>query len=333
MKRLFLGLILLSIVKLGYPQSFKTFDGQNFNVGDTIQIGVSTYENEFKDIHSVTYQKNYVCQPLKKYVIIRIDPNDAKFKQFWKNNNAVRIDIAPKKGFFSLPSIINLDEAIRDGEVILKINSNRLTQKDDLLDEKLSFLFFCKQSKLPLKLFSKEYLYRFQNDVFTQTHEDEFEFQNSLSKAEKSLEVDLDKADTSKIYSIVSTIELGNYDFDKQAFAFDIHNSSFELLHNVPSPFASLPSISISFKNSSEQAYLQIPSAEANSFLKRRKNYEGRIDRTAYVVINFKLSQTPIKDINDYPTKSSYWLNAELKNIEFYDSKTFLYNWLGTVSY
>ena len=82
---------------------------------------------------------------------------------------------------------------------------------------------------------------------------------------------------------------------------------------------------------------------EASSFLKRKKDADGNVDRTVYVSMAFKLksgSKVVSKDnpksnslyINWYGDNSKYicYINAEIKEMYVYDNLNYLYNVLGS---
>ncbi len=334
MKNLKALIILTLIPILTYSQDYKTSFGRTFKVGDTVIAGNYTYKNHYRNIYSSPdFGNSSICTPLNKYIITEIVRNDAEFKRKCNDPNAVRVKIATKKGPFGLISFVNFEPAIRDGEIVLRINPERVKTSILPLDAKSAYLFFVEQSKLGINALLKQYLYNFEPVQFKLSQKDEFERNSIYKLTESKINKELSSIDSSKVYSLATQVELGEYDFTKGGFAFEISNVSFKLIDFKSTEYGLFPGLGISFVNIDKVSVLKISPEEANYFIKRRTKYSGSIDRKCYALYNFRIIQSPQSELNDYPSKEYYVLKARIVSIEFYDSPNFLYNWLGTVPF
>lgn len=334
MKNLKALIILTLIPILTYSQDYKTSFGRTFKVGDTVIVGNYTYKNHYRNIYSSPdFGNSPICTPLNKYIITEIVQNDAVFKRKCNDPNAVRVKIATKKGPFGLISFVNIEPAIRDGEIVLRINPERVKTSILPLDAKSAYLFFIEQSKLGINVLLKQYLYNFEPVQFKLSQKDEFEKNSIYRVVESQIRKDLSNLDSTRIYSLATQVELGEYDFSRGGFAIDISNTTFKLIDFKRTEDGLFPGIGIGFINNDKVNLLKVSPEEANSFIKRRTKYTGSIDRKCYALYNFKIIQIAQSDLNDYPVKEYYMLKARIVSIEFYDSPNFVYNWLGTVQY
>jgi len=328
-------LIILSLIPiLTYSQDYKTTFGRTFKVGDTVIVGNYTYKNHYRNIYSPTdFSNSTICTPLNKYIITEIVQNDAVFKRKCNDPNAVRVKIATKKGPFGLISYVNIEPAIRDGEIVLQLNPERIKTSILPLDAKSAFLFFIEQSKLGINVLLKQYLFNFEPAQFKLSQKDEFERNSIYKVAESNISKELTILDSTRIYSLATQVELGEYDFSRSGFAFDISNITFKLIDFKRTEDGLFPGVGISFINNDKVNLLKVSPDEANSFIKRRTKYTGSIDRKCYALYNFKIIQIPLSELNDYPSKEYYMLKARIVSIEFYDSPNFVYNWIGNVQF
>lgn len=333
MKRIIAVVILLFVFQCSYTQSYKAFDGTYFKVGDTITVGLMKYKKQFVNIYSADFDSPANCIPFNKYVILDINTTDQMFKRLCHDPSAVKIKVGIKSGVNATFAYINLESAIKDGEVVLKLDNLQLNRSLPVINQEVSFLIFSKLSKLPHSVFSEEYLYRCQNDKYRQVIADEFEFKNAIREAEFTIKNEHSRTNIDKDYAIVTEVELGDYNFENSSFPYDLNDVTFDMARYGYGKSMRFPSIKLSFVNSNMKQFLLVGEKEANSFIKRRKNSSGSVNRRVFAVVWFRFSNENVADFSSYPKLKEYWLKGSITNVGFYEFDNLVYNWLGTVSY
>jgi hypothetical protein len=173
------------------------------------------------------------------------------------------------------------------------------------------------------------------NNLYDNTREDEFDYHNSLNQAKSELTNNLKKIDFNKQFSINTKLSIGNYNFENHGFLLNEEKLNFNLVEKVKTIFTNAkseyPPIDIVFPNFEDFRFLEIEPDYANSFLKRRKDDYGNIDREVYVKLNFNIVNLTQEEKNSLKQYSGNLLFGKISSIEVYEYKNFKYNWLGTI--
>jgi hypothetical protein len=312
-----------------FSQSHTAFDGTVFTVGDSIIVGLPDNSKSFEyiksyDADSKRYRNVRNNIIYNKFPIKGIHKNTERFQSSFYNDDATLIEFG-KTGFLGISYYVDIDNAIKYGEIILSVNP-KYTKNTALVDT-IAYIYHAKISGNPIDDYKKEYLYRFKRELYLQTHEDEFDYQKSLNIAKNEMQQTIDNFDFNQEFSVLTRMQVGNYDFDKNGFPLSEEQMVLSLVDmNI---FLDYKSVDIFFPNYPEFTFVQVDSELANSFVKRRKDNNGNVNRTVFLLINFNLIE---KGENiDQELKGNIIL-GEIKSIEFYDFKHCNYNWLGTAS-
>lgn len=341
MKSVILSLALSVLSLIGFTQAVKTTFGKTYNVGDTILLGdICGLGSYYKNTYNVkTYgQSSLHLESLTPYVITEtiIDRKELENiifnnpMMFDRNSNINMFAISRSRGGDNV-AYIDIDGAARNRELVLKYNTNLNLRNVNYIDDEAAFLCLCKYSKIPIDKFVKEYFVRFKSEEYNNVKQDEFELKSFVNKTVETLKEKVGKVDTAIVYSMITSANLGEYDFNTKSFSFNLNNSSYSLLSNRRIFGLKTSELILVVNSSKIGSKFNISPEDANTFLKIRKSSDGSIDRKAYLMVHFKLRIASKNAFADYPAKSSYNFIADVKRIDFYDSRDFKYNWLGTI--
>ena len=330
-------------------QSYTAFDGTKFSVGDTILIGFgSNYDYTLTSLYIDFMHKNN-----------KMFNTNAVIKKIISSNNNTIFKVRPSNQIVNFDFEIN--SALLNSEIILNKKEFRKKEWEKTFSYKTftdttAFLYYIKASKDTISKYSKEYLFLFDRTTYDNIRLDEFEFKKGLRNAQNTIQDKFSKIDTSKTYFIGCSFEVADYDFDKQSFELisnnvkwdgtalvKIHRKEKEYSLNKEGYNVSQTNVGLLFSNFQDFSSFSINENDASSFIKRKKDKEGNINRTVYATIAFKLkigtkivskenSKTNINYLNWYRDNSKYncYVNAEIQEMIIYDSKNYVYNKLGS---
>ncbi len=310
--------------------TYTTFDGSKFTEKDSITIGYpSGYNSSYKSIKEYYYEGQYS----NGYREVKINLNSIKIpiiniyrssEVFYNDKVIVKVG---EKGLLKPKYHIDIETAVQNGEVIVKSNT-KTSLISTFMSENLAFTNFHKLHGNTARADREEYLFRFQNDLYDKTHEDEFQFQSALKSAEKELTQLALTADTSTIYSIGTSVNLQKYDFDNEGFPINEKEISFKLLSPVSRIWNNsnrdLKPIYLALDNFKNFTFLTISPESSESFITRRKDKYGNVDRKVFIKIFYKLKAT-----NE--TEELKSLSGNVIKIEVYEFESFQGNFLGEI--
>lgn len=335
---LLLGLSVYSFAQTGTKskEPFRAFEGTTFKVGDSITMGFgANYDKKFK---CLKMSDDYLGHEYLNW-------NKCVIKRFGKYDNGGRVAMVKFKGDI-VSWELDINCGLKNGEIALYPEQYAKTSKNDLVTDSLALLHFIKSSNAEAKKYAEEYLYRFYHTRYKQVREDEFEFYDAKSAMEKEIAESKTNLDFNKGYSIFMIIEVGNYDIEKGYFPiiwksnyFELLSSSdhniFEEIVNVDKERLKLTDLNLAFVNYKDFDKLPLDRDMANSFVKRRKDEKGNVDRRIYVQVNYVLMDSiTIITKKDFENISLSDVNessllAEIKSMEIYDHNSYMYNGLG----
>ena len=325
----------------------KTFDGLTFRTRDTIQLGYSRDTIRLGYYERVTYS-HVICYgslgyihhaydehdefAFKRYVIWDIDKDfpEEVTKELKTNDGIIAVYEKASSRYLDGPpyTYINVREALNSGEMVLKMNPN--ASKNPWLTDKIAFLYynFNKQGTNEAGSLAKEYIYRFQKELYNKGNNDEFEREKVLQTANALLRDEVQKVDFTQKYCIYTTMEFGEYDFAKKGFPIqkETLQSSSLIIANSEGQYQP---IGLSFSNLKDFQFVAVPEDEASQLIKRvksRMDIAGNVSRKVYAIINFEISTSKIGERQ---------LQGKIVDIELYEFPIKVqglgYNWIGTM--
>ena len=330
-------------------QTYTAFDGTKFSIGDTILIGVGSRRDNFLESLYILETNKDNKMPNTNVIIKKIITVSSK----------IIFKVKPLNQFFNFD--LDINTALLNSEIILNKNEFRKrgwerTFSYKPLTDTTAFLYFIRTSKDTISKYAKEYLFLYDRTTYDNIRLDEFEFKKGLRNAQKTIQEKFNQIDTNTIHYVATSFTVADYDFDNQSFALlsnkvpweggaaiKSHRKEKEYSLNKEGQNVSQTNVSLLFQNFKEFSTFKISENEASSFLKRKKDTNGNVDRTVYVSIAFKLKsgskivskenpKSNIFFINWYGDNSKYicYINAEIKEIYVYDNQNYLYNVLGS---
>ncbi len=318
-----------------FAQEFEAIDGNIYRVGDSILIGLNSGYKSYDDIQEY-YTDNYSSGyrnvksniALKKYLIKSIGKGGEFAEKMYWDSEDILIRFGTK-GFLGEDYYARMDYAIKSGEIVSRLPSKDDFLKYDKLNDSIAFAYFVKSTSIPTEKFSEEYLYRFMNDLYTNSREDEFEYHNSVSKAKNILNSILSNVDFSQNFSLYTTFYLDNYDFENKGFLIRAEDPKYKVANDANWP--KYPSIYLIFPEFEKYRFVSIEPEFANSYIKRKKDKYGDIDRKVYARINYKIVDVDESKIEASDRYSGNLLFGKIISIELYEFENYYYNWIGTI--
>lgn len=322
-------------------KSITLFDNSVFRVGDSIYVGIPrdyycckaktfSYIDDLDVLRNNYYYTNsQVNIALTKFPITNIFKEENSSRRFDQGTDVVEFG---SKGFFGKKYYANIIMALQNGEIILnKAPSNTLNA--EILTDSLVFLLKTKTSKLPLRNFAEEALFRLHPDKFEKTKNDEFDFNSAVNESLSELNNFVNNISLERTFYTRIDLESGNYDFNVSAFP--VTKWEIYQFGDAKMTDKSLYSSNqLVFINADDCSLVPVDKQTANGFIKRRKNDQGYIDRRIYAKVYFNIVEIP----QNSPASERYkndqyntYLFAKIKRIELYDFKHCYYNFLGSL--
>jgi hypothetical protein len=342
MKRFLFLLLLNSCFVLGFsqntePKVYITFDNSKFVQGDSIYLGYYSGYEKFDYVKEFYYNGQYD----KGYRRVSGKLVDTKHKilDIYKDVNAIWdtsayiIEVGETGFLKGYKLYININQAIKNGEIVLSQSPFKVAnRKLEEFSDSIAFLFRVKQSSKPVGDFALEYLYRFKNKTYEKYKQDEFELDNQKQIATETLKTLVSKIIDTTTYFLDLELSFDNYDFSTLSFPVGGYGDYYKV---IESTWAYHPETGLVFVNQKELNRVAVDKPIANSFIKRRKNKYGEIDRKVYARIYFKNVVIP----SNAPARSSFsesnyrnFLFGAIYKIEFFDFKNRNYNYIGKIN-
>lgn len=336
MKKLFLSICFLTTLTCVYaqnaePKAYVAFDNSIFRQGDSLYIGYKSGYKQFEYIKEYyfkgLYDKGFINTTSnivgKKFKILDIY-NGGYLNSY--DTSAVVLKIG-EKGLLGLKLYVDINNAIRKGEVIINLcpqwSSN---EKIPNFSDSIAFLYKIKQYQQPPMNFSLEYLRRFNEKNYEKYREDEFELENQKQMSINKIKEGIASMNDTTTYHTDIELSLDNYDFSTMSFPVGFEKY-FTILRNIGGIF---PETNLVFINQNNFSKLAVEKSIANSFIKRRKNIFGNINRTVFARVYFKYVTISTNAKSTYV--NSYgrdFIFGTISRIEFFDLKNRLYNYIG----
>lgn len=159
------------------------------------------------------------------------------------------------------------------------------------------------------KLTDEEYLNYakvVETDTYNKYKNDEFEWDEQFTLLKQKFDKLISDADLSSVYTIVTSVDFGDYDFTNEGFPVSIGEGTFFPLDTFWNSWdATKDSVfrkEIAFKLDSFNTYnfFAMPKSEAKTFLQGRKSSSGKVNRTVTLQITYKIAAFDSKEFKSF---------------------------------
>lgn len=332
-KKLLLGFLtfLINFILLGQTiKDYKTFDGTIFSEMDTITFGNPTGYNSYQSVKEYYYESKYS----NGYRNVKTPLNNQKLpiksiyqssKEFYQSIMIVKVG---EKGLLKPNFFIDIESAVKNGEIIVK-STNKTNLISSKMTDDLAFTNFHVLNNKTINESKEEFLFRFKNELYNKTREDEFEYHSALKTSANELQALVSKVDTNKVYHMNTSINLQEYDFDNEGFPINEKELGFLLLKEIYRGWGNSKEeyspLFLSFGNFEKFGFLKYPVNDAKAFIARKKDKYGYVDRKVYVKIFYTVNNAVLS------SKKERILVANVIKIEVYEFESFQGNFLGEI--
>ncbi len=199
------------------------------------------------------------------------------------------------------------------------------------MDTETAFYLYLKGSKTTLSAEEElNYAKVLATSIYDAYHNDEFEWQEKFSEIKASLKEKTSSADLEGSYTMVTKVNLEDYDFEKQGFPIIIGEGTFFPLDRFPKfYYASSNSIlekriALKLDGFEEYGFLAMAQNDAKVFLQGRKDRYGNVDRSVTLQITFTIATFDSKEYKAFAPlalSNNYLpLVGIIEKIEVYDT-------------
>jgi hypothetical protein len=326
-------------------ESFTAKNGEIFKVGDKITIASPA---DFSNTFSYYYQGKNLKKKQNAIDTVTIGKTTVVYDNRSKYSIIKYFLIDPILGTFAVTDglfniMVNINKAIETREVVSQKHRESMVNNSIRLTDSLAYIRMINQINSIDIDNAKEFLYLFNNKKYNEIREDEFEFQDQISTTLKQLNEDALNKKTEDTLKILLTIDLENYDFDKNGFPVAWNNQDgIQVLSNIWEALTpedinknkvKLTDLRIKFTNTDLFDLLPLNKEKANLFVKHRKNFNGNINRTVYIWVHFLIKNSEIEQGSELKydfLKKKVNLNSEIIKVDFFEDKVG-YNWLNSI--
>lgn len=339
MKNTFLSICFTAILFSGFAQkpeskSYVAFDNSIFRQGDSLYIGYNNGYQKFeyiKEYYVNQYDKGFRKVPSnivgKKFKILDIYVG-GYLNSYDTSTVVLKVG---EKGLLGLKLFVDINNAIRTGEVIINLCPEwRANMSIQQFSDSVALLYKVKQSQQAPSNYALEYLRRLNQKNYDKYREDEFELENQKQITTNKIKANVAiMSDTTTYYTDIE-LTLDNYDFETMSFPIGRFNEYYKINKYLGDNF---PETNLVFVNQNNLAKFAVDKSTANSFIKRRKDRYGNIDRTVFARVYFKSTKVPAIAKSTYVNSVySYYIFGTICHIDFFDFKNRAYNYIGQIS-
>lgn len=199
------------------------------------------------------------------------------------------------------------------------------------LDANSAFYVYMKGSKTKLSENEElNYAKVFARDTYEKYKNDEFEWDEKFSEIKQDLNKKISEADMDSVYTVVTDVEFGDYDFTNEGFPVSIGEGTFFPYNHFDNYYnASYDSlfedkIALKLDSFDKYNFLGMPKADAKTFLQGRKSSSGYVNREVTLEITYKIASFDSKEykaFKDLALRNDYLpIVGIIDKIEVYDS-------------
>ncbi len=190
---------------------------------------------------------------------------------------------------------------------------------------------------------SKEYLFKNYRSQYNQNREDEFSLHTLLNDKKNEIKEKVTSVDTTQVYLLPVIQKFGSYDFDNNSFPIVWKGDIARILKDrdenwiakdINNEGTDLTNLNLYFDNTADFQSFPISSEKAKIIVDKRKEFNGDVDRSLYMAVQFKiktLANDAFYEANGISEKSKKYFIAHIERIDFFEDDTFMYHYLSTV--
>lgn len=215
--------------------------------------------------------------------------------------------------------------------VVTLLTMGLLFAQTKSLDKNSAFYIYIKGSKTTLTSSEElDYAKSFERAIYDKYNNDEFEWDEQFTTIKQSLKNKIDQADLDSTYTIVTSVEFGDYDFTNEGFPVSIGEGTFFPFEHFDN-WTSITSgstldkkIALKLDSFEKYNFLAMPKAEGKAFLQSRKSNSGYVNRDITLQITYKIAKFDSKEykaFKDLALSNDYLpIVGIIENIEAYDA-------------
>lgn len=215
--------------------------------------------------------------------------------------------------------------------VVILLMAGALFAQTKSLDKNNAYYIYFKGTNT--KISETEYLNYakvIEYETYDKYNNDEFEWDEQFTLLKQKLDKNIEDADLDSVYTVVTGVEFGDYDFANEGFPVSIGEGTFFPLETFYRDYEatrdSLFRKEIAFKLDSFEKYnfIAMPKADAKTFLQSRKSNSGYVNRNITLQITYKLAKFDSKEykaFKDLALSNGYLpIVGIIEKIEVYDA-------------
>ena len=191
--------------------------------------------------------------------------------------------------------------------ISLLLMANALFAQAKSLDKNNAYYVYLKGTNT--KITDEEYLNYakvVEKDTYDKYINDEFEWEEQFGLLKEKFNKSIQDADLESEYTIVTSVEFGDYNFTNEGFPVSIGEGTFFPLNKFYNYYeASANSLfrkAVAFKLDSFEKYnfFAMPKSDAKSFLQGRKYSNGSVNREVTLQITYKIAGFDSKEYKNF---------------------------------
>jgi len=200
--------------------------------------------------------------------------------------------------------------------------------REQVMDYRDCFFAFIKGTNLSITdQLIEQYINDFHQDFYIKSRRNEFEWREGVKKYREEFDQGLiSYGNNNVVYIALTSIEINNYDFDKNGFPVTIKETTFLSLRSTELTYKQLNDVGLYFPNLSKYNFVAISADKASDFIKSRTNQNtGYVDRKVTLRIYFKIAPfntSEYKSIANSMGSRYYTVLGIIDHIEAFDNTT-----------
>ena len=171
------------------------------------------------------------------------------------------------------------------------------------LDENNAYYVYLKGTKTKLSAEEElNYAKVFENRIYEQYKNDEFEWDDQFTTIKQNLQKKIEEADLTSVYTVVTGVEFGDYNFTDEGFPVSIGEGTFFPFERPYYWFEAargsifLDRIALKLDSLNKYNFIAMPKADAKAFLQGRKSGSGYVNREVTLEITYKIASFDSKE-------------------------------------
>lgn len=177
-----------------------------------------------------------------------------------------------------------------------------------------------------------DYAKTVEKETYEKYKNDEFEWHDKFEEIKANFNKNVETANVDGKFIIMTTVEIGDYDFTKEGYPFTINKDVFFPMpnvveetrrYNIAKTALFRTDIALKLKDLEKYNFLPMPKDQAKTFLQARKSSSGYINRKVSIVCHYEISDFNSKEYKDFEKicgKKYLPLMGTISSAEIYDN-------------